>query len=85
MAFIDASNNQRIKQIYNNIALWSNWIRHIISYKELSRRASRLEEHKSICSAIKEKNSIKALERLSTHLDRVELEYLKLFKSKSDW
>jgi DNA-binding GntR family transcriptional regulator len=84
-SFIKATDNSRIIEIYENIALLSNWIRHLISYEEKTRRIQRLEEHCVICNNIKKRNVSAAIEALGGHLDRVGREYLTLIEKQEDW
>lgn len=84
-AFIKAIGNTRIEKIYENIALLSNWIRHLISYEEKTRRLQRLEEHFHICRNIRERNTSVASKALWGHLDRVGNEFIELIEKQKDW
>jgi DNA-binding GntR family transcriptional regulator len=84
-SFIKATDNARIEKIYENIALLSNWIRHLISYEEKTRRLQRLEEHFHICRNIKDRNKTTAAKALWGHLDRVGNEFVNLIEKQKDW
>lgn len=76
-SLIEATGNDRIIEIYDNIALWIDWVRHVISYEShRSRGLGSLREHKEICESLKSKNLKATQDGLKTHIKRVGDEFI---------
>ncbi len=79
-SLIESINNSKIKEIYDSIALWNDWVRHFISYE--TTRVKSLIEHKEICESLKNRHLQTAKERLEAHIKRVGDELALYLKTK---
>ena len=79
-SLIEATDNKRMIDMYANLALWIDWVRHFISYE--SSRSRSLREHKEICEGLKNKDLKATQDRLKTHIKRVRNEFTLHLTSK---
>ena len=77
-ALIDATENTRIVEIYQHVALHVDWFRHIVSYQAHERIRQSMEEHRKICAALVDRDAGAAHIALAEHLAHVQKEFLRL-------